>query len=55
MVYISELVKMYDEAYSTMEKAGGTVRLADPIWVNKKGDETDKQNSFGSQATHLLT
>ena len=45
---------MYNEVYAGMVEAGVAVKLNEPIWVDKEGNETTKENAFGQKATHQL-
>ena len=45
---------MYDEVYNGMVEAGVAVKLDEPMWVDKEGVETTKDNSFGRKVTHQL-
>jgi hypothetical protein len=45
---------MYDEVYEAMVNAKVATELAEPIWVNEKQEESNKNEKFGRKATHLL-
>jgi hypothetical protein len=54
MVHLPQFVLMYDEVYEAMVNAKVATELTEPIWVNEKQEESNKNEKFGRKATHLL-